>query len=190
MREEAPVTPAQYRIEVLRLDSAQLLEEWKWLLPDAQTVVELNLFGDMLVSRPDGQLALIDVSLGTATPVDEQVPAPDWLRIPLVDQLEAAGLRLGKEQCYSHRLPPILGGSWDPDNFEAIDTYVHLSLSGQIHQQVKDLPDGTPIGGFTFKGPPSASPLVRALAGLGKCWPLAQALACGVVVLILVLQFG
>jgi hypothetical protein len=36
----------------------------------------------------------------------------------------------------------------EPDNFECTSWRVHLMPLGQIHEQVKDLPPGTPITGI------------------------------------------
>lgn len=72
--------------------------------------------------------------------------ANDWLMIPLVDQCVQAGLSLTENQCYSFKTPPILGGEYEVANTEICDLSVHYSLFGQIHSQIKDLPDGTRIG--------------------------------------------
>ena len=36
-------------------------------------------------------------------------------------------------------------GEYEPENFELTDIEVHFELSGQIHKQIKDLPDGTNV---------------------------------------------
>ena len=59
---------------------------------------------------------------------------------------------LGLGQCYSYKLPPILNGPIEPSNIEPADLPVHFSLLGQIHRQVKDLPEGTPIHEFKIDG--------------------------------------
>jgi len=38
----------------------------------------------------------------------------------------------------------------DLDNVEVIDFVVSLNIAGQIHEQVRDLPPGTPISGITI----------------------------------------
>lgn len=56
------------------------------------------------------------------------------------------GLRsLPFDQCASFKTPPFLGGEITLDNIEIAFTSVHWSLFGQIFQQVKDLPPGSPI---------------------------------------------
>jgi len=64
----------------------------------------------------------------------------------MVGALLESGLRLAPGQCFSYIVPPILGGEWEAANFEATDLAVHFGILGQIHLQVKDLPEATPIG--------------------------------------------
>jgi hypothetical protein len=39
----------------------------------------------------------------------------------------------------------VIGGEYSVDNIEPTDMNVHFAFSGQICQQVKDLPDGTKV---------------------------------------------
>jgi hypothetical protein len=61
-------------------------------------------------------------------------------------QFRKAGLALGPGEVYSNRQPLVLGGEDTIDNYETTDASVHISIHGQIHRQVQDLPPGTPIG--------------------------------------------
>ena len=55
--------------------------------------------------------------------------------------------------CASYRVPLFLGGTDDVENLERSSLVVHLSVSGQIWAQVRDLPDGTPIGEIALRPP-------------------------------------
>ena len=46
---------------------------------------------------------------------------------------------------YGFKQLPVLGGKYEPDNFELTDIAVHFSMSGQINFKLKDLPDGTKV---------------------------------------------
>jgi Domain of unknown function (DUF1851) len=70
---------------------------------------------------------------------------------PLVAALKLGGIKLGPGQCYSYKIPPVLGGKIEASNFDATDLLVHLSILGQIHHQVKDLPSGTSIKDIKIK---------------------------------------
>jgi hypothetical protein len=71
--------------------------------------------------------------------------ANDWLMIPLVDRCVTAGMVLGTNQCYGFKTAPTLGGEYEVANVELSDVPVYLAVMGQIHEQIKDVPDGTSI---------------------------------------------
>jgi hypothetical protein len=58
---------------------------------------------------------------------------------------------LGYARCIGHKKPLFLGGTDDVDNFEITDLEVFWDFQYQIYQQIKDLPDGTPIGKITYQ---------------------------------------
>jgi hypothetical protein len=72
--------------------------------------------------------------------------ANEWFVPQLVGDILASGKRLEAGECFGYKVPPVLGGELEPDNFEPTDLQVHFGILGQIHRQVKDLPPGTPIG--------------------------------------------
>ena len=72
--------------------------------------------------------------------------ANEWFVPNLVGDLLSSGKTLGPRQCFGFKIPPVLGGEIEPDNFEPTGLSVHFGILGQIHLQVKDLPPGTPIG--------------------------------------------
>lgn len=71
-----------------------------------------------------------------------------YLMAGLAVAASSAGLVPGNRQVLSFKIPPVLGGSFEPQNIEVSDLIVALSIAGQIHQQIKDLPPGTPISGI------------------------------------------
>jgi hypothetical protein len=72
--------------------------------------------------------------------------ANEWFALQLVGNLLTSGIRLGPGECFGYKVPPVLGGEVNLNNFEPTDLQVHFGILGQIHRQVKDLPHGTPIG--------------------------------------------
>jgi len=83
--------------------------------------------------------------------IDQDNHANEWLMIPLVDRCVGAGMTLGANQCYGFMTTPTLGGQYDISNMERLDIAVYLSLMGQIHEQIKDRPDGAKISIATAK---------------------------------------
>ncbi len=145
------------RVRDLRAGDA--LECWRWLAgADAQALL-LTALGDLFAELPDGQVAFLDTYEGTF-----RVVAPDrdawkaslqkpenlgaWFSPDLVLALRERGLMLSEGECYSPKHPLVLGGQMEPDNFEKTSWRVHLGIMGQIYEQTKDLPPGTPVTGF------------------------------------------
>jgi len=107
----------------------------------------------------DGSVHMLDVGAGSLVKVaesrehfacrlDQEDNANDWLLIPLVDELEVAGITLSPGQCYSYREIPVLGGPYSMSNVKVVSLEDHLKALGPIHEKIKDLPDGTFV---TFK---------------------------------------
>jgi hypothetical protein len=53
---------------------------------------------------------------------------------------------LSPTACVGFKVPLFLGGIEDPSNLEATDGEVYWSVCGQVWNQVRHLPPGTPIG--------------------------------------------
>jgi hypothetical protein len=68
-----------------------------------------------------------------------------WLMIPLIDQLNATGLQLNEGRCHSFLTPPILGGEYSVKNTVTLPITEHYGVYASIHDQIKDLPDGTRV---------------------------------------------
>ncbi|MFT3777908.1 MAG: DUF1851 domain-containing protein [Ottowia sp.] len=143
-----------YLIDQEGHDWAGILAEWHWLLPADLTVWMVNRFGDIIFVPDDGTVHFLDVGAGKTkqladscedfyTLIDLGDNAENWLLISLTDKCVAAGLTLQSGQCYSFKVPPVLGGDYVVDNVETSDLVVNYSLLAQINQQTKDLPDGT-----------------------------------------------
>jgi hypothetical protein len=47
------------------------------------------------------------------------------------------------------RVPPVLGGALEVGNVGTIELVVGRSIAGQLHDQIRGLPPGTRISGFT-----------------------------------------
>ena len=58
----------------------------------------------------------------------------------------------GMDECVGYKVPLILGGAADASNMEVSSLVVWVSLSGQIYEQTKDLPEGAQITGINIEG--------------------------------------
>ncbi|WP_233407562.1 T6SS immunity protein Tdi1 domain-containing protein [Marinomonas spartinae] len=59
--------------------------------------------------------------------------------------LKVQGVILEQGKLYGFKQLPVLGGEYEPDNFELTDIEVHFAMLGQMNLQIKDLPDGTKV---------------------------------------------
>lgn len=143
-----------YIIEHNDIDWATILRDWAWLLPRRLTVWIMNRFGDLFLVFEDGSVQMLDVGGGTLEKVadsrddfcqkiDEGDNANQWLMIPLIDRLVAAGKTLNKGQCYGYTISPILGGDYTVENSFVLPIAEQYGVNASIHQQLKDVPDGT-----------------------------------------------
>ena len=69
----------------------------------------------------------------------------NWFLESIVEDLYESGLQLKENEVFGYIKLPIMGGDYDISNFEPIDMSVHFTFAGQIHEQIKDLPNGTKV---------------------------------------------
>jgi hypothetical protein len=69
----------------------------------------------------------------------------NWFLPLLVEQLLNAGKTLRENEVYSFKKLPVIGGEFSVDNIEPTDMSVHFAFSGQISEQIRNLPDGTKV---------------------------------------------
>ncbi len=145
-----------YLIDHQKIDWPTILAEWAWLLPEELTVWLMNRYGDLFLVLNDNTIHMLDVGNGTVEKlaknrddfcdkIDGEDRANDWLMIPLIDRLVEAGKTLEPGRCYSFVIPPILGGEYSIENTATLSIAEHYGVYASIHQQIKDLPDGTQV---------------------------------------------
>ena len=147
-----------------QVDLNELLIEWRWLVDEKFTPIAVTAFGDLFLQSSDGSIHRLDAGTGYFCPVARNLEAlkeqatvselqEDWFHWQLLSELRRTGMTLGPAQCYSFRIPPILGGTYDISNFEPASLSVHHGILAQIIRQVKDLPPGTQIYDVNILGP-------------------------------------
>lgn len=145
-----------YLLDHSDVDWGSVLEPWDWLLPSEFTVWLVNRFGDLFVVLEDDSVHMLDVGGGTFEQVtksrdsfcdllDLDDHANQWLMIPLIDQLVASGKILEPGTCYGYLQSPVLGGDFNVENTIIIPIQEHYGLNASLHEQSKDLPDGTAV---------------------------------------------
>jgi hypothetical protein len=143
-------------LDLGQFDRTELLSEWRWLVDDSYTPLVMTAMGDMFLTSPDGKVHFLNLMEGQFSVVSDSVEEfqeklhdPEivgrWFLPEVVETNMAIGMTLGAKECYGMGIPAFLSGKLEPDNIEPIDVYVYYSVTGQLLNQVKDLPPGTKI---------------------------------------------
>ena len=69
----------------------------------------------------------------------------DWQMTRLVELARHALGPVHEERCYCLKRPAVLGGEYDIANFATITRQELVAFTGDVAEQIKDLPDGTPV---------------------------------------------
>ncbi|MEU7869035.1 hypothetical protein [Dactylosporangium sp. NPDC049140] len=139
---------------------AGALDSWQWIGLEDKTPAYASLFGDIFLRGPGGVwwLDTVGGTLQRRWPSMEAVSAElntaegqeRYLFAGLTAELARRGLTPAAEQVYDFSHPPALGGAIDPDNVDVIDFVVGVNIAGQLHDQLRALPEGTQIRGVSF----------------------------------------
>ena len=138
----------------------QALGSWSWLDLAGKTPQFASLFGDLFLESPEGWWYLDTIGgdlkqvWETGAEVQAALNTPEgqdtYLLLGLATEAERRGVSLAENEVYSLTPPPVLGGELDAANVSALDFVVAVDLAGQIHDQVRNLPPGTPISGINI----------------------------------------
>ena len=153
------------RVQPIRRFSDQqyrdALESWSWLDLSGKAPRFTSPFGDIFFEAADGWwfLDTMEGTLQRRWGTGEEVEAAlntqegqdQLLLLGLARSAEALGVSLLGDQVYDLLPPPALGGSFDPAHVVATDFVVAVHMAGQLHEQVRSLPPGTPISGVTIE---------------------------------------
>jgi type VI secretion system (T6SS) immunity protein Tdi1 len=143
---------------------ADALSSWTWLDVVGKAALCTSPFGDVFLEDGDG-VWWLDTVEGTLTrPWADRAEFAaamstadgqnDYLMAGLALAAEANGLVPGPDQIYDFRVHPQLGGALEPENVEVTDFVVALAITGQVLNQIRDLPPGTKISGVTVEEEP------------------------------------
>jgi hypothetical protein len=151
-----PITMNDLTINFDDQPREQLLSDWEWAMDESMLPVLITAMGDVFAQGQSGAVYFLDVACGTIEGVAQDGPSfksllndsgfvTERMYPSRIVEFRKAGLTLGPGEVYSHKQPLALGGEDVLENYETTNVAVHLSINGQIHQQIKDLPPGTAI---------------------------------------------
>ncbi len=151
-----PLTWDDIKIDLGEEEITQLLSHWNWLVPSNMNPILVSSLGDMWLSNQEGQIFWLNVGVGCLEKVantetefmvklnDDEI-ANEWFMFELLLEIKNNGLKLNQGELFGYVLLPIIGGKYIANNFETTCIHRHFSYAGQIHQQLRDLPDGTEV---------------------------------------------
>jgi hypothetical protein len=157
-----PITMNDLTISPEGVDMDTLLSEWTWAMPEPLRPILLTAMGDAFAQGESGAVYFVDMVDGSIRRVADDGESfqsllrnnqfvTDHMFPSRIVEFRNAGKTLQSRQVYSHKQLLVLGGADDIDNVETTDVSVHMSIHGQVHRQVKDLPEGTPISEIKIK---------------------------------------
>lgn len=131
------------------------LDAWQWLDLAGKRPFRVTAFGDVFL-RGDNAIWFLDSLEGklqhvcqTEAELDRILATEEgqeaYLFTGFVDQAARQGMLLAETECYDFTVAPVLGGPMHSSNVEKRDFAVALNIRGQIHEQVRHHPPGTPI---------------------------------------------
>ncbi|PIQ46940.1 MAG: hypothetical protein COW03_17470 [Cytophagales bacterium CG12_big_fil_rev_8_21_14_0_65_40_12] len=149
-------------VDFSHINPDKLLQDWVWLIGEGKKPILVSSIGDLFLTDKSGKCFWLNAGEGILEEVAESLEefeiklkdnkyVNEWFLIALVKIFKEKGFELTDRCLYSFKKLPVLGGEYEPENFEITDIEVHFSLSGQINQKIKDLPEGTNINSITIK---------------------------------------
>jgi hypothetical protein len=143
-----------FLVEHLSLE--RLLKEWRWLCPQAVSLIARNAFGDLYLRDEFRKILKLDVAIGQIKEVAES--ETEFRRLATTkekreewfaerDELAASRQRLtpGANQCIGFKTPLVFAESGAPNSAYVADLYEYVSFLGELHRQITQLPEGSKV---------------------------------------------
>ncbi len=129
------------------IDCSDLLKEWRWIVPDTVTPIQMGIFGDWIFFAPSGSIwhlsALDGVYAQVAASADEfnsksqdadflnEIYQAEWASIAI-----ESGLLPDDNQCLGWKVAPLIGGPQSLDNIRIFDRLQFNTIHGQVFRQM------------------------------------------------------
>ncbi|MFG1496082.1 T6SS immunity protein Tdi1 domain-containing protein [Saccharospirillum sp. HFRX-1] len=131
-------------------------EAWGWIGIDPDKVVSQNEFGNLIIKDTAGKywrLCPEDLYCSVIADNREELDklttdhefVHDWFMQTLVDQAHHKLGPLNEDEKYYLVIPGPLGGAYAASNIQKLPLHQLVGLSGDIAQQIENLPDGAKI---------------------------------------------
>jgi hypothetical protein len=147
--------------DITKVNESDILSCWLWKLDQDMKIVMISNFGDLFLESEEGSIYWLLTDGGELKKIandrnefekllSKKEYIDNWFLPALVEKLLSAEMELKENEVYGLKKMAVLGGTYDIHNFLPTDMSVHFAFTGQICEQIKDLPDGTNVN-ITFK---------------------------------------
>jgi hypothetical protein len=134
----------------------ELRGAWGWAGIDPLEVIDENEFGNLIIKDVRGQYWRLMPEECCCEVIAENRPAldaltadqefqEDWDMTELVDMAKESLGPLTEGRKYCLKVPGLLGGEYDVENFGTAPLVELIRMSGDIAKQVEELPPGTQV---------------------------------------------
>ena len=131
-------------------------DAWGWIGLAPCEVLESNAFGNVLVKALDGRVwricpedlraDVVAISLVELEKLKRQPEfSEDWSMTAMVDEASEKFGSPCEGRCYCLKVRGVLGGEYGGDNLATISLLELIGSSGDLAQQVSELPDGAEV---------------------------------------------
>ena len=131
----------------------QLAASWAWLLKDPYSPVLFSVLGDVFFARDAGDVWWLNTGTAQVSRVADSIEhfdelldtdiVEEWFMPLLVEHLHLAGKVPEPGECYTYvSLPIFPEGTYDAGNLNPVPAREHFAMTGHIHREIRDLPNG------------------------------------------------
>jgi hypothetical protein len=136
--------------------TADLLEGWRWLLGGTARLLGWAESGDLFVIDAKGVVLHLDTGSGDLEPCASSVPefyrelengesTERLLLLPVVREFAVRHGRFRPGECLGFTTLPVFGGDYSVENRFRLSVAEHAAFTGDVHRQIRDLPDGAQV---------------------------------------------
>jgi hypothetical protein len=131
---------------VSHLSVERLLTEWRWLCPQAVTLIARNAFGDLFLRDDSGTILKLDVAVGRI----EKVAESEAMFRELASTIENRKKWFAEDDEMAavdraFKIPLQFAEGGTPTSAYLADLYEQVSFLGDLNRQTSHLPEGSKV---------------------------------------------
>ena len=135
----------------------ELRANWQWRVGSEYQVVGMTAMGDWLFADSAGAVHLLETVEASFDRIADDMA--ELVRLSASDEFRddtflegfalgaLAGGQLPQNHCVGFKVPPILGGKFDPSNLQVAAVGTYQTWTGRLHEARSKVPDGGQVLG-------------------------------------------